>query len=145
MSELYLKARLAGRDIAIPTAMVEGVVKLSGIVPVPAVPPHISGLFALRSRVLTVVDCAWFITAEKRMIADGSFALVATIDGHLYGLVVDHVEDIMHVETEQLALARGLGGGWERIGNEMLHIPDHTSLLVMDMAGAVNPHQAAAA
>ena len=57
MAELLLIVRLAGRRIAFPAAEVEAVVELEGITPVPRAAAHVAGLSALRSRVLTVIDC----------------------------------------------------------------------------------------
>lgn len=145
MNHLYLRANLAGRDIAVPATHVESVVKVSDVVTVPAVSPHICGLFALRSRVLTVVDCAWFIDGRSRPTADGSLAIVVTIDGHHYGLLVDAVEDIISVEEPPVTATGGLGQGWNNLGREMLHMGDAQSLLVMDITRVVNPQQSLAA
>ncbi|MEO1044625.1 MAG: chemotaxis protein CheW [Pseudomonadota bacterium] len=149
MNNLYLRARLAGRDIAIPAACVESVVKISDIVPVPAVSPHIAGLFALRSRVLTIVDCAWFIHGSKGDIADTSLAIVVTIDNHHYGLLVDAVDDILTIDSDPVAATGGVGRGWDMLGDTMLHVDDAIeaarSLLVLDVANAVNPPPSAAA
>ena len=56
MAELLLIARLAGRRVAFPAAEVEAVVELEGMSPAPRAAPHVAGLSALRSRVLTVID-----------------------------------------------------------------------------------------
>ncbi|MEM1133719.1 MAG: chemotaxis protein CheW [Pseudomonadota bacterium] len=145
MSSLYLLASLAGREIVIPATHVESVVKVHDIVPVPAVSPQICGLFALRSRVLTLVDCCCFVEGHKCGYQPGQLAIVATIDGHHYGLLVDAVHDIITSEEEPIAATGDLGQGWSTIGNEMVSIDDGRLVLVMDITNVVNPSQPLAA
>ena len=57
MNELLLIVTIAGSRVAFPAAKVESVVELDALSPVPRAAPHIAGLSALRSRVLTVIDC----------------------------------------------------------------------------------------
>ena len=57
MSEqLFLIAHIAGRGVAIDSAQVESVVDIGAVTPTPRAAPHIRGLAALRSRVVTVID-----------------------------------------------------------------------------------------
>jgi purine-binding chemotaxis protein CheW len=53
MADLYLIVRLAGRRVAFPAADVEAVVELEGLSPVPCALPHVAGLSALRSRIVS--------------------------------------------------------------------------------------------
>ena len=57
MADLLLIVRIADRRVALQAADVEAVVELEGITDVPGTAAHIAGLAALRSRVLTVIDC----------------------------------------------------------------------------------------
>ena len=57
MNELLLIVTIAGERVALPAAAVESVVELDTLIPVPRAAPHVAGLSALRSRVLTVIDC----------------------------------------------------------------------------------------
>ncbi len=106
---LFLFAAIAGTPIAVRASEIEAVVRLGDIVQIPLVQPHVRGLAALRSRVLTVIDM------EKRVFgkggrpeagADGpaplvpmslcplAVAVVADIAAHSYGFLVDSVSDI---------------------------------------------------
>jgi purine-binding chemotaxis protein CheW len=57
MNELLLIVSIAGSRVALPAADVESVVEIDTLIPVPRAPGHLAGLSALRSRVLTVIDC----------------------------------------------------------------------------------------
>ena len=70
MNELLLVVTIAGERVALPAAAVESVVELDTLIPVPRAAPHVAGLSALRSRVLTVIDCMSLATP----IAQTAFA-----------------------------------------------------------------------
>ena len=56
MSDLLLIVTIAGERVALPASAVESVVELDALISVPRAAPHVAGLSALRSRVLTVID-----------------------------------------------------------------------------------------
>ena len=81
MERLFLIVRVAGESAAIDADIVGSVVEVDAITPVPRVPPHVAGLFALRSRVLTVIDsqCALGLAPASRVA--GAVAVIVSIDG----------------------------------------------------------------
>ena len=85
MNSLYLIATIAGEDVAIPAHQVESVVKVRDVVARAAVKPFVSGLFALRSRVLTLIDCQYFVTgtaadpAKTRPLSWRRFQGISTV------------------------------------------------------------------
>jgi purine-binding chemotaxis protein CheW len=93
---LFLFATIAGTPIAVRASEIEAVVRLGDIVPIQRVPPHVRGLAALRSRVLTVIDIESriFGQAMPMPIASRPLAVVSEIAAHTYGLLVETVSDI---------------------------------------------------
>jgi len=144
MNKLYLIATIAGEDVAIPAHQVESVVKVRDIVKVPSVKPFVSGLFALRSRVLTLIDCQYFITGETADVEDGQTAIVADISGHFYGFLVDAVKDVAEPKEEETDVPTRLSDAWQSIGSAMLSI-DGKSTLVVDPSHIIEPVKAKAA
>jgi len=130
MAELLLIARLAGRRIAFPAAMVEAVVELEGVTPVPRAAPHVAGLAALRSRVLTVIDglAALGLEREGEMLARD--AIVIPCDGHTYALIVEEVEDVIEADGPSVALAAPVGAGWDRVATGTVEVDSELFLLV---------------
>src|SRR3546814_6126183 len=80
MSQLYLFARIGGADVAVRTEEIEAVVKLTDISPVPGVPPHVAGLSALRSRVLTIIDTAALVQGRHAEAQPDSYAIITNIE-----------------------------------------------------------------
>lgn len=148
MNNLLLIVTIAGERVALPTAAVEGVVELDALIPVPRAAAHIAGLSALRSRVLTVIDCkrALDLGATARA-ADGTTqeAVVIELDGHHYALQVDLVEDVVEASAAPTPLRAAMGLGWERASLGMIE-SEMGPLLLMDVAALVSgsDHRAAA-
>ena len=115
MAELLLIARLAGRRIAFPASQVEAVVELEGISPVPGAAPHVAGLSALRSRVLTVIDAVAALEFGRSEAGAPRDALVVPSGGHTYALVVDEVEDVVEADGQPAPAQAPLGAGWDRV------------------------------
>jgi purine-binding chemotaxis protein CheW len=115
MAELLLIARLAGRRIAFPAADVEAVVELEGLTPAPGASPHVAGLSALRSRVLTVIDGLAALEHGPDDATQLREAIVVPSGGHTYALLVDEVEDVVEAEGPVTAVTAPLGAGWDRV------------------------------
>lgn len=128
MAELVLIAELAGERVALPASRIESVVEIESVTPVPRAAGHVAGLAALRSRVLTVIDCAASLERGRRVERPRD-ALVAVVDGHPYALLVDRVEDVVETSGEAAALPPGLAPGWARIARGYVPAGDGLVLL----------------
>ncbi|HET8612437.1 MAG TPA: chemotaxis protein CheW [Sphingomonas sp.] len=144
MDELKLIARIAGQRVTLPADAVESVVEIEAITPVPLAAPHIAGLAALRSRVLTIIDSYAALdlgTAPREGVLQ---AVVVTIDNHLYGLLVDEVEDVVEIAGDPMPLQAGLGAGWTGAALGLVE-HDGRALLLLDPGRLVAGMQAMAA
>ena len=130
MEQLYLFACVAGTAIAVRTEEIEAVVRLSEISPVPGMPPHIAGLSALRSRVLTMIDVAALINGRPTARDSRVLAIIADISGHSYGLIVDSVSDICTVPGGELPLRGKLDPAWVPFGSAIIENAGEPHLLV---------------
>lgn len=130
MEKLYLIATIAGQPVAIHASLVESVVDLGAIAPVPLAPPHVAGLAALRSKVLTVIccECALGFVPTQRATRR---AVVIQIDGHHYGLVVGSIEDARVIDEPPQPIRARLEPGWARISMGMLEY-DGEALMLID-------------
>ena len=114
MNALLLVVTIGGQRVALPSEAVESVVELDTLIPVPRAAPHVAGLSALRSRVLTVIDCMRSLELGATDCSDGiREAAVVELDGHHYALIVDLVEDVVEALSEpapiRAAKLRGAG------------------------------------
>ena len=138
MNELLLVVTIAGERVAIPAAAVESVVELDTLIAVPRAAPHVAGLSALRSRVLTVIDCKRSLELGTSDCSDGiREAAVVEFDGHHYALIVDLVEDVVEALSDPAPMRAAMGAGWERVCQGMVDT-ETGPLLLVDVAALIS-------
>jgi purine-binding chemotaxis protein CheW len=97
----------------------------------------VAGLSALRSRVLTVIDCK---RSLELGISDCSHgireAAVVEFDGHHYALIVDLVEDVIDALSDPAPVRAAMGAGWERVTKGMVDT-ESGPLLLVDVAALI--------
>jgi purine-binding chemotaxis protein CheW len=128
MSELILIVRLAGERVALRASEVESVVEIEAVTPAPGAAPHVVGVAALRSRVVTVIDGA--ASLREGGLTRVRDAAVAVVDGHAYALLVDSVEDVVASDGEPRPLPGAVGGDWSRIAGAAVAAEGDLLLLV---------------
>lgn len=137
MTQLLLVVTIAGERVALPAAAVEAVVELDTLIAVPRAQPHIAGLSALRSRVLTVIDCRRSLELGATDCSDGiREAAVVELDGHHYALIVDTVEDVIEALSDPSPVRAAMGPGWERVSSGMVD-SESGPLLLVDVAALI--------
>ncbi len=113
--QLHLIARIAGRAVAIPANRVESAVDLGAVTPVPLAAPGVTGLAALRSRVVTVVDPRIVLGVAAETTAPDR-AVVTIVDGHAYAILVEALDDVAEFDTVPLPAGVALERGWSAAG-----------------------------
>jgi purine-binding chemotaxis protein CheW len=137
MNELLLVVTIAGERVALAAAAVESVVELDTLIPVPRAAAHVAGLSALRSRVLTVIDCKRSLELGTSDCSHGiREAAVVEFDGHHYALIVDLVEDVVEGGSDPTPVRAAMGVGWERVAQGMVDT-ETGPLLLVDVAALI--------
>jgi len=146
MNEMLLVVVLAGRRAVLPAVQVNSVIELADATPVPRAAAHVAGLAALRSRPLTLIDCAMSLGIGREPIAlRGCRAVVVEHEGHLYGLLVDAADDIVAAHGEPGPLGADPGAGWSRVATGRIET-EAGALPFLDIAALIaGPDQAQAA
>ena len=137
MSQLLLIVSIGTNRVAFPSTAIESVVELDTLIPVPRAAPHVAGLSALRSRVLTVIDTMRSLDLGTTDCSDGiREAAVVEFDGHHYALIVDSVVDVVEALSDPVPIRAAMGEGWERVALGMVETEDGPLLLV-DVAALI--------
>ncbi len=144
MTELLLIAVVAGERVAIPAAQVEAVVEIEAITPVPQCPPQVAGLAALRSRVLTVIDCPAALDLGGAAASGTREAIVVEVDSHPYALLVDRIEDVLEHSGEVRPLRTSIAAAWRRVSTGMVETECGLMLLIDPEALIAGPAAEAA-
>lgn len=146
MNPLLLIVTVAGQEVALPADAVQSVIELEVLTPVPCAPPHVAGLSALRSRVLTVIDpqCALGLGISPHRGA-GALAAVVVHDGHAYALLLDSVHDVAHALSDPLPVNARFRGEWARMSLGLVETGAEPLLLIDVAAVIAGPDEARAA
>ncbi len=137
MSQLLLIVSIGTSRVAFPSAAIESVVDLDTLIPVPRAAPHVAGLSALRSRVLTVIDTMRSLDLGSTDCSDGiREAAVVELDGHHYALIVDSVEDVVEAMSDAVPVRAAMAEGWERVALGMVET-ENGPLLLVDVAALI--------
>lgn len=129
MSGLFLIARIADQAVALSAITVGSVIEIDRIVPVPRVEPHVAGLFALRSRILSVIDSRAALGLGTVERSARMTAVVVTVDGHGYALLVDAVEDVIEAPPPEPCRAI-IEGRWRDFAAGIIHHGEQAVLLL---------------
>lgn len=130
MTGMMLVVRMADEIVALAADAIESVVEIDAINPVPLAPPHIAGLAALRSRVLTVIDSRAALGCVRAAAADACSAVIVPVNGHPYGIVVDEVLDVATPDAEPEPLRAPVDGIWSAVASATVTIDGRLRLLV---------------
>ena len=127
MSLVVVLARIGDQRVAFDAREVESVVDLGWIAPVPLAPPHVAGLTALGSRVVTVIDCALLLHLTS---AHADRAITASCGGHSYALRVDAVSDACEVDDPVPLDTAAAGPAWASVADGVVRAPEGYALLI---------------
>ena len=133
MDKLYLVARIADTRVALRSRAIHSVVTVGVPVEVPAAPPHVAGLFALRSRVFTLIDPHVVVGLPPVPVTAGQRVIVVDVADHGYALLADEIEDVCFIEAPETGVVGKLLPGWARVAEAMIE-HDGAALLVVDPA-----------
>ncbi|MDR6789648.1 purine-binding chemotaxis protein CheW [Sphingomonas sp. BE138] len=111
---LHLVARVGDCGLLFDAGRVDSVVEVGSTVPAPGAAPAVIGLAAMRSRVATVIDVRPLFGGEP-VVRDGrgGRAVATLVDGHLYAIAVDALEDVATFNLAPAAIANAHTGDWD--------------------------------
>jgi purine-binding chemotaxis protein CheW len=140
---LYLIARIGEETVALPATEIGSVVEVDQIAAVPRVSPHVAGLFALRSRVLTVIDTRASLELGAIDREGQATAVIVECEGHSYALLVDEVEDVIEAGQVEPCPAL-LPPSWRRVAKGTIRRDDDAILLIDPAIVVAGPEPIAA-
>lgn len=130
MNDLLVMAQIAGRRCAFPAHDVSSVIEVGTITPVPRAPAHISGITAMRSQALTVIECRRAIGFDPSRWTLDHRAIVVGVADYSYALRVDAIEDITSAMGEPGQIPGGFGPEWTRVATGLIETRAGPALLI---------------
>ncbi len=141
---LYLIAIIDGARVAIESDLVESVVHVHEVIPVPQSNQAVAGLFALRSRVLTLIDSQYLVTGKSSPVQNGALAIIAEISGHHFGLLVESVEDVVSISLEEIEKQVKPAAKWANLSTGIVEVGGKVAMIIDPAALVTGPQKIAA-
>ena len=99
----YLTFTLGEEDYGISIGFVKEIIGIQKITPVPKIPEYIKGIINLRGLVIPVMDVRLRLGQSFREYDDRSCIIVVETKGHLVGLIVDSVSEVLTVDDKDIS------------------------------------------
>ena len=130
----FVTVRIAGQLFGMPIERVHDMFVVPGLTPVPLSPPEIAGLLNLRGRVVTAIDLRQRLGLPPSDIAGRRMAVGIDHGGDSYGLIVDGVGEVMHLDADdQDDLPVHLEPRWAGVAAGIYRLPSEI-MVVLDVA-----------
>ncbi|MDH5391609.1 MAG: chemotaxis protein CheW [Gammaproteobacteria bacterium] len=132
--------RLEGEVYGINVMMVQEVLRVTEIAPVPGAPVFVLGIINLRGNVVTVIDTRKRFALPAKEMDDSTRIVIIESDQQTVGIVVDGVSEVVNVSRDDIETAPSVGNdetaryieGVVSRGEELLILVDLNKLLTDD-------------
>lgn len=96
--------KLGKEEFGIDILMVQEIIRLATITPIPNAPEFIEGVINLRGKIIPIIDLRkrLKVTGVAQENAKHTRILVIEIDGNVTGFVVDSVSEVLKIPTNQI-------------------------------------------
>ena len=131
---------LEGEVYGINVMLVQEVLRVTEIAPVPGAPDYVLGIINLRGNVVTVIDTRKRFALPAREMDDSTRIVIIESEQQTVGIVVDGVSEVVNVSREEIETAPSVGNdetaryieGVVSRGEELLILVDLNKLLTDD-------------
>lgn len=105
----WVTFQLAGETYGINVTQVKEVIRLTEISPVPGAPDYVLGIINLRGVVVSVIDTRRRFGLAPRESTDDSRIVMIEMDGHIIGVLVDSVSEVVDLPKAEIDAAPNAG------------------------------------
>ena len=132
--------RLDNEIYGINVMLIQEVLRVTEIAPVPGAPNYVIGLINLRGNVVTVIDTRMRFGLPPKEIDDATRIVIIEVENQTVGIVVDSVSEVVDVDASEFETAPNVGydetaryiEGVVSRGEELLILVDLNKLLTED-------------
>ena len=145
--DMYLSFFVGDEEYCIGVYCVVEVIGMQKITPVPEMPQYVKGVINLRGQVIPVTDIRTRFGMAFRPYSERTCIVVVHVRESTVGVVVDSVNDVLHIPSDQVDEAPKVNRRYEnrfilgmgKIGEEVIILLDIETLL-FDGKGASLEH-----
>jgi purine-binding chemotaxis protein CheW len=121
----WLRVRIGDYRFAFPTDAVQDVFTPREMTPVPRSPGEVAGILNLRGRIVTVIHACRALGLAEVAPGHGGQAVSFEIDGDLYGLLVEGVDDVVPIDPAAILAPPAVSGRWAGVVEGLVRVDGH--------------------
>ncbi|MCW8956768.1 MAG: chemotaxis protein CheW [Gammaproteobacteria bacterium] len=129
--------RLDNETYGINVMLIQEVLRITDIAPVPGAPDYVIGIINLRGNVVTVIDTRMRFGLPPRDFDDATRIVIIETENQTVGIVVDSVSEVVDIYSNEIETAPNVGNdetaryieGVVSRGEELLILVDLNKLL----------------
>ncbi|VAX10846.1 Positive regulator of CheA protein activity (CheW) [hydrothermal vent metagenome] len=125
--------RLQDETYGIKVMMVQEVLRVSEIAPVPGAPSYVLGIINLRGNVVTVIDTRSRFGLPKAAMDDSSRIVIIESDKQVVGILVDSVAEVVELSSSEIDVAPSVGNDESSRYIQGVATRDEGLLIVVDL------------
>lgn len=132
--------KVAGQLFGIDVALVQDVIRMQKITPVPLADEIIAGSLNLRGRIVTAIDVRKKLRMlpKDKSVNDKNFNVVVENNGELYSLIVDSIGDVLKLPISSFeANPANLDKNWSEVSNGVFRL-NNELMIVLDIKLLLN-------
>ncbi len=138
--------RLDDESFGINVMLIQEVLRVTDIAPVPGAPDYVIGIINLRGNVVTVIDTRMRFGLPPRDFDDATRIVIIETENQTVGIVVDSVAEVVDIYSNEIETAPNVGNdetaryieGVVSRGEELLILVDLNKLLTDDEWAEMN-------
>ncbi|MDH5471823.1 MAG: chemotaxis protein CheW [Gammaproteobacteria bacterium] len=132
--------QLDAETYGINVMLVQEVLRVTDIAPVPGAPSYVVGIINLRGNVVTVIDTRMRFGLSPKEMDDSTRIVIIESDKQTVGIIVDSVSEVVDIYSNEIETAPNVGNdetaryieGVVSRGDELLILIDLNKLLTED-------------
>jgi purine-binding chemotaxis protein CheW len=98
-------------EYGIPISQVHEITRLGNVMKLPGMPDFVDGIMNLRGEIIPIIDFKKRFNLGNTGIKDTTRIVVVSINNQKCGVIVDDVEEIVHISAENIEDAPSIAGG----------------------------------
>ncbi len=134
---------VGGHEYGVDIMQIKEIINPIAVTPVPRAPAFIEGIIELRGAILPVVDLRKRFGVEVTPVARETKYIIVPLDGHIVGLVVDRVPEVMPVHREEVHDAPRMALGPDSRFFWGVFKKDDRMIMLVDVAQVLSPDEKA--
>ena len=142
----WVTFRLENEKYGINVMMVQEVLRVTEIAPVPGAPDYVLGIINLRGNVVTVIDSRKRFGLRAKEMDDSTRIVIIESENQVVGILVDSVAEVVDIRASEIEQAPNVGTeesakfiqGVSSIDGELLILVDLNKLLTDEQWAEMN-------